>query len=333
VLSDREERAARELEAALLADTSFVRAASPVVARMRSAAGSVVVGVDACGSAQALEWAAAEAAGQGCPLRIVHAFRMPFLVDPLGLVPSLDDLAGAQTEAAQVLDAAMMRAGAISPDIPVDGRLVRGNPARVLHEESRQARLLVLGGRPSGRSHSAIHRLLHAPLPVALAGASGCPVAVVHGLRGDPSAPSPTRIVVGIDDPRRDGAAIDFAFRAARQRGLGITAVHAWTPDYPADLEGVAAAPLATEATARTMLDWALTPFRADFPDVSVTTEVVRQDAATAVIAGCNGAAMVVLACHGRGRLRHGALGWVTQSVLDRAPCPVAVVRGEPAVR
>ncbi|SNR67337.1 universal stress protein [Blastococcus mobilis] len=333
MLSDREERAARDLEAALLSDTSFVRAASPLVARLRSAAGSVVVGVDTSGSAQAVEWAAAEAAGQECPLRIVHAFRTPFLVDPLGLVPSLDELVEAQTDAAQVLDDAVGRAGAISPGIPVDGRLVRGNPARVLHEESRQAWLLVLGGRPSSRSHSAIHRLLHAPLPITLAGSSGCPVAVVHGLRSDRPPPSPTRIVVGLDDPGHDGAAIAFAFRAAHRRGLGITAVHAWTPDRPADLEGVAAAPAATEATARQLLDRALAPFRADFPDVPLTAEVVRQDAGTAVIAGCDDAAMVVLACRGRGHLRNAALGRVTRAVLDGAPCPVAVVRGEPVVR
>jgi len=48
--------------------------------------GPVVVGVDEAGSAEdAVDWATAEAAAQGCPLRVVHAFRPPSEQMPTGL--------------------------------------------------------------------------------------------------------------------------------------------------------------------------------------------------------------------------------------------------------
>jgi nucleotide-binding universal stress UspA family protein len=49
----------------------------------------VVVGVDDHGSAHdALDWATAEAAARGCPLRLVHAFQPPLPADPYGAVPA-----------------------------------------------------------------------------------------------------------------------------------------------------------------------------------------------------------------------------------------------------
>ena len=47
--------------------------------------GPVVVGVDEAGSAEdAADWATAEAAARGCPLRAVHAFRPPLPTDAYG---------------------------------------------------------------------------------------------------------------------------------------------------------------------------------------------------------------------------------------------------------
>ena len=66
MLSDRERRAAQELEADLLADEAFARAVQPATRHLASPAAPVVVGLGPDGDFAAVEWAAAEAAARGC---------------------------------------------------------------------------------------------------------------------------------------------------------------------------------------------------------------------------------------------------------------------------
>ena len=328
MLSDSERRTVQELEAALLSDEAFGRAVLPVVRRLRRSHAPVVVGVGTNnGSSPALEWAAAEAAGQARPLRIVHAFSAPVPMDPLGAVPMVDSLTAQQAAAAQLVEDALARVRSIAPGVEVSAAVVRGSPRRVLLRESRDAHLLVLGARPRAGQRPGIRRRLHgSPVP-GLTATAGCPVAIVHP-SGDVARDRATSVVVvGIDGLAHSDAAVGFAFRAAARRGTAVTAVHAWCADCPADLEAVTAPLVTTEAAAHALVDGAVAAWRERYPEVPVTTEVVRCDPVSALIAGSAGAALVVVGSRGR-RAGLGALfGSVSRAVVDGAAAPVAVVR------
>ena len=129
----------------------------------------VVVGVDEAGSAEdAVDWATAEAAARGCPLRVVHAFRPPLPADAYGFASPIDSFVTAHTAAQLILGDAVTRARSVAPGIDVSTRLVRGTAARALLGEARDARLLVLGSR--GRSGLACRavRIGHRPCQQAL---------------------------------------------------------------------------------------------------------------------------------------------------------------------
>ena len=64
----------------------------------------VVVDIDDRATAEdALDWAPAEAAARGCPLRVVHAFQPPVPADPYGVASRESGIPLAWAGAEQVL--------------------------------------------------------------------------------------------------------------------------------------------------------------------------------------------------------------------------------------
>jgi nucleotide-binding universal stress UspA family protein len=274
-------------------------------------------------------WAAAEAAASGSPLRLVHAFRGPMSTDALGLLLPLDCLPAPQLAAARTLEAAVTRAREVAPDIDVRCRMYQGSATRALLRESRAARLLVVGSRSGGRLRRFLGAFVDDPAPARLAASAGCPVAVVPRLPRKATGRPPPHVLVGVDATASSAAAVGFAFRAASRRGIALTAVHAWTADAPADLEGVAACRITTEASALWLLDRALEPWPAGFPDVAVTARVTCGDAASALVTASDGAALVVIGAGSR-RSRLGTrAGSVSRSVVGHATAPVMIVGSE----
>ncbi|WP_198588027.1 universal stress protein [Geodermatophilus chilensis] len=327
MLSDSERRTVQELEAALLSDPAFSRAVLPVARRLGRSRAPVVVGVTAGAGSSALKWAAAEAAGQRRPLRIVHALSAPVPMDPLGVVPVVDSLTAQQAAAAQQVDRALARVRSIAPDVEVSAGIVRGSPRRVLLRESRDAHLLVLGSRRRAGQRPGVRGPLHGSLALRVTATAGCPVAVVHP-SGDVARDLVNpRVVVGIDGLTHSDAAVGFAFRAAARRGTAVTAVHAWCADCPADLEAVTAPLVTTEAAAYALVDGAVAAWRELYPDVPVTTEVVRCDPVSALVTGCADAALVVVGSRGRRAGLGAVFGSVSRAVVEGATTPVAVVR------
>lgn len=326
MLSDSERRTVRELESALLADRSFTRAVLPVARQLDKLAAPVVVGVSADPrSSSALHWAAAEAAAQQRPLRIVHAVASPLFLDPLGVVPTVEGMGAQQAAATELVDAALARVRAIAPGIEVSACIVRDSPRRVLVRESRGAHLLVLGSRRKVAHRTGVRRLLPGSLALRLTTSAQCPVAVVHPAAATQALVAP-RVVVGIDGHTCSDA-VGFAFRVAAQRGMAVTAVYAWTADSPAGLETVPASRVPTESAAYAVVESAVAEWRELYPEVPLTTEVVHLDPATALIAGSVGAALVVVGSRGR-RGGFGTLSAsVSRAVVDGAAGPVAVVR------
>jgi nucleotide-binding universal stress UspA family protein len=284
----------------------------------------VVVGVDDEGCAgDAVDWAAAEAAARGCPLQLLHAFHPPLPADPYGVVPPIDGFFASRTAAELVLRDAAARARSVSGDIEVSTRLVPGTATRALLGEARHAQMLVLGVR--GRF--GLRDLLTGSVPVHVAAHAPCPVVAIHPAGDQNLGTSAPRVVVGVDGTPSCTAAVTFAFHAARQRGIPLTVVHAWTPDAPADLESVSGPAAMAEAEGRRALEHALRRGRDEFADIPVVTTLVRADPLRALIAEADGAALLVVGSRGRGHILGTVLGSVSQSVLDHVRCPIAIVR------
>lgn len=283
-----------------------------------------MVGVDADGAAvDALSWAAAEAATQHCPLRIVHVFHQPALVDPYGVLPSAEiGMSEARKAAERVPRDAVAKVWSIAPDLQVSARLLSGTAARELLGEAARARLLVVGNR----GLSGMRGLLAGSVSVQVCARARCPVVVVHPFHGVCPGWSPPRVVVGVEATASCAPAIGFAFRAARQRGIPLTAMHAWTPDTPADFEGIHGDPELAEYLGLCAVERALECWRDLYADVPVVVKVVQGDPARALIAESAGAALVVVGSRGRGHLWGMLRASVSQTVLRQADSPVAVV-------
>jgi nucleotide-binding universal stress UspA family protein len=152
----------------------------------------------------------------------------------------------------------------------------------------------------------AMARAVHANVPV---------VVVRPGLPDAGSGPSAGRVVVGVDGTELSEAAIGFAFTEARDRGCGVTLVHAIEHENE-------------RAAAEEML----TSLSAGHTDVR--TVVAAGVASRALIEESAGARLVVVGSRGHGGLGGMLLGSVSQAVVHRAHCPVAVVRAnESAIR
>ena len=285
----------------------------------------VVVAVDDVGTAaDALDWASAEAAARPCPLRIVHAFP-PLPPDPYCIAAATENLLTARTAAEVVLRKAAARAHSVASDIEVSTTGLPGTPSHILLGQAAGARLLVLGSR----ARRGLRGLLTRSVSIHLAAHAPCPVVVVRPAQAV-EAPgwSPPRIVVGVDG--RESAALGFAFHAARQRGLPLFALRAWTPDRPADLEGISGPRTLAELLARRALEHALERWRPDFPDVAVHTTLVRGDPAQALINHSHRAALLVIGTRGHGHFRGTVLGSVSQTVLQHGHSPIAVIHDTP---
>jgi len=280
------------------------------------------VAVDRSGSADdAVDWAAAEAATRGCPLRIVHALHPMLPADPYGVGSPFDSLHAAVAAAEPVLARGVARARAVVPDIELTTRLVCGSPVGILLDEALRAQLLVMGTRERSGLRARITR----SVSFQVAAQASCPVVVIRPARAE-DRPGPPRVVVGVDGASTRSPALGFAFQAARQRGVPLAAVHAWTPGPPAGLEAVHH-PVTTEAVERRALERALHRWHAQYPDVPVVTRLVPADPARAVTAESHGAALVVVGSGHRGLLTGSLRGSVSRSVLRRTRCPVAIVR------
>jgi nucleotide-binding universal stress UspA family protein len=269
----------------------------------------VVVAIDGSDlGTVALAWGADEARRRSCPLLLVHT------------AERADRAAGEQ-----MLETAAARTRQAVPDLDVDTVLDDDRAADALLKHAAEADVMVLGSHGKGRfatllGSTSLQVAMHAP----------CPVVVIR-LAGEDAPPGPSagRVVVGIDDSTRSQRAIDFAFQQADSRGIGLTAVLSWLGP---DLDSSASPSHEWEQAAQeeqALLAETLTGRCAQYPDVDVVEKTVRGDPTTALIHESPGAELLVVGTHGRGGLGGMILGSVSQTLLHRAHCPVAVVRSQ----
>lgn len=277
----------------------------------------IVVGVDgsAAGDA-ALRLAAREARVRSVPLSLVYAW-LPFPLYDTGLWPpvrvlsTVDDLEDAQRD---VLDRVETSLRAFAPGLPYTSQLVREQPTNALLDASRDAALLVVGGRAPGS-----HPAWLGPLVSHLAARAQCPLVVVPGVaRSDQGG-----VVVGVDGSELSGEATEFAFEQAERWETDLTAVLSVPNPGPVD------SPRFEEhyEQERCSLSRALAGMGERFPDVKVTELVTVDKPLEALLAASVGARLVVVGSHGRGVILRTALGSVSAALLRSASCAVAVVR------
>jgi nucleotide-binding universal stress UspA family protein len=282
----------------------------------------VLVGVDGSDSAlRAATWGASEAARRGVALRLVTAFGWAE-EHPAGHPGSGEHYRQELHAAARArLDAAAVAVRAVAPGLEVTTDLVVGYPMGVLSAAARDAQLLVIGDRGRG----GFSGLLLGSVAVAMAAHAACPVVVVRGDQPDFSATSP--VVVGVDGSPVGESALAFAYDAAAARGSALVAVHAWQ-DAVADVPVAALVDWAVvEEEERQVLAERLAGWAEKYPDVAVQRVVVRSHAVPALVHQSEGAQLVDVGSRGRGGLAGLLLGSVSQGVLHRSHCPVAVVR------
>jgi hypothetical protein len=206
----------------------------------------------------------------------------------------------------------LARVRGLAPELTVAVGLVAGPLVQALPAASRDAALLVAGAGTRG-----------------LAGAPGrvhCPLVVLRRqpVPGQEPGTGP-RVVVAVRLGELRPQLVDFAFRAAAQRGVPLVAVHACPRDLPADLEGVCAPPGAAEAAAAERLAGLLGAWRDRDPEVPARVLVVSGDPADAVLRAAAGAALLVVGAGGRRRVLADS---VCRRLLHRDGPPLAVHPG-----
>jgi len=256
----------------------------------------VVVGVDGdSASADALDWAAAEASASGADLRIVYAYGTTWLTDPL--LAAADLGLDALPVGSELLAAAADRVRAEAPHVRVETAMVPGTPALALLHAAPKKSLVVVGHSPNMRSRVSTARNV-------LRRTKG-PVAVVRLRDADVPGPSSARVVVVDLGGRRSEAAVERAFAEARRRRVNMTRLMLLAP--PGGVE----------------LDRSVQPF----PEITVRERVIREHFAQDIVEASRGAALLVLpgACRPLRALRSSVPKWALE-VTRTASSPVLFV-------
>ncbi|HEX2316121.1 MAG TPA: universal stress protein [Thermomonospora sp.] len=284
----------------------------------------IVVGADGSDIAlDAVAWAAAEAELRGASLRIVHAV-VPWLFD----VPANPQVAAVRTwlydNGRAALDRAADRASATAPGVRVTAELVPGGPAKVLLEAAREAGMVVVGSTGVG----GIAGTLLGSVALQVVSYAPCPAVAVH------HAPARRhgRIVVGVDGSLSGRPAVRFAFEEAARRGVALRAVLAFTHPAstgPGDMQPLVYDPEVLAAEERRTLAESLAGHRQEFPDVTVTEQVVHARPTRALAEASGEADLLVVGSRGRGGFTGLVLGSVSHAMLHHTRCPIAVIPPE----
>lgn len=283
----------------------------------------IVAGVDGSDSAlDAARWAADEAARKQLPLRLVSVAQVPVVTSYVGGAAVSGDLIDdLQAESLRVLETARTTLTEQRPDIDIATDVLVGPPIPALVEDSRAARLMVVGSRGLG----GFRGMLIGSVAVALAARGHCPVAVIRA-GGDPDGP----VVVGVDGSPSSEAAVELAFEEASLRRAELVAVHT-ALEHGADADLAAVAPKLNwdvlsergmETLAQRLAGWA-----EKYPDVHVTRRVMRGRPIVNLLSAAAEAQLLVVGSRGRGSFAGVLLGSTSQALVYHAPCPLIVAR------
>jgi nucleotide-binding universal stress UspA family protein len=269
-------------------------------------------------SLRAVDWAAREAVLHGTPLRIVSAAALlPRMIGGHAM-SDYDTVADTiRKHRDQALAAATERATRMAPGLLIDADHLEGTPAEAVTDAGSGALMLVVGSRGVG----AFGAMILGSVSRYAATHAACPVVVVR------EAPESARRQVGIGiGDLENSASLTFAFEEAALRKASLIAVHSWhLPESDISRAGpVFGEPeryVAETETAR-RLEQLLDDWRAKYPDVPVSQDVVHGHPGRALAGLSARADLVVL---GRRSAHHGPAS-VLHAVLNHAHGPVVTV-------
>jgi len=279
----------------------------------------VVVGVDGSEDAlRALDWAAAEAARHEWPLRLVHAYQVPIAALPAVAV----SLPPPTEESRKILDEARSRVERAYPELAVSTVQREGPAPRVLLDESKNARMLVVGRE----GLSGIAELVLGSVSLACAMHARIPVAVIPAAWVSPESPH-GRIVVGVDGSERCEAAVQYAFETAAERDAELVVVYAWylPSRWPAGWPIGAEMPEIEADLERDLVEY-VGKWREKYPQVSVRTVGEFNHPTVALARHGAEADMVVIGGRGHGTITGALLGSVARAILRHMDRPTVVV-------
>lgn len=287
---------------------------------------TVVVGVDGSeASYGAVAYAAHTAASRNVPLLIISSYSIPASLFAEGMVPPKPVYDELEAECGPIVERGVETARRVAPEITVDSAIIEGNPAQILIEYSKKAKIIVVGSRGLG----GIKGMVLGSVSASVASHSFSPVVVTRTDTDDPKVGGP--VVVGIDGSETSAKATEWAFSEASFRNTNLVALHTWMdPQVQAAAAGIALSEddwQQLETQQHGTLSERLAGFSSRYPDVDVERVVTRDRAVRALVEQSQDAQLVVVGSHGRGGFAGMVLGSTSRALLQAAPCPVMVVR------
>jgi nucleotide-binding universal stress UspA family protein len=285
-----------------------------------STPGSIVVGVDGSPSSrQALHWAAEQALVEHRPLTLAAAVGIATPAWPSGATSlPLEYREAVQAEARAVLADARAELAGHGAELELCTLIEPADPRSMLLQLSENAAMVVIGSRGRGPLRS----LLLGSVGVALTRHAACPV-VVHPLT--PRGVVRNGVVVGADATPGSLPVLELAHRQASLHGLPLLVLHCfWDALAAADADHPTGG-LAYEEE-QLMLAESLAGLGEKYPDVQVRTELVHGSPARALVTAGERMDLLVVGGHGVTMTQALVFDSVAVSVVEHAPCPVAVV-------
>lgn len=145
-----------------------------------------------------------------------------------------------------------------------------------------------------------------------------------------------TKLVVGVDGSSCSTAALRWAAAEAVLRQAPLALIFASVPVAVATWASSATLPAAVADLQRDAGEKILREAHKEVSEltggvIDVTTELLSEAPAAALVERSRDAALVVVGSHGRGAIARTVLGSVSTALLHRSHCPVAVIREESA--
>jgi nucleotide-binding universal stress UspA family protein len=293
----------------------------------------ITVGVDgSAGSTAAVAWAAKLASRRHLQLKIVHGLQIAGLYYGGGMtgIGAATLFEAVQADGERAIADARALAASVDKDLVIVTELPNDPPVPMLIDESRHARLLVVGRTGTG----GFADMLVGGTAASVVSHAHCPVAVVRGRREDTAAPETGPVVVGVDGSPNSEQAIAAAFEEASLRGVPLVAVHAWSDITYEDTRGTArirTQPETLEEGEERLLGQRLAGWQEKYPDVEIGRNLVRDRPRHILLEESETAQLIVVGSRGRGGFTGMLLGSTSQALVQHAGCPVLVVRPEPA--
>lgn len=155
----------------------------------------------------------------------------------------------------------------------------------------------------------------------------------VTGTDGETAAqPAAAKVMVGVDGSDSAARAALWAVEEAERREATLTLVHALhLPTPTSAVLGPMGYAEQRRAEGRQLLDAQADTLRRGHPSLSIETELSDLDPAHTLAKLGASATLLVTGSRGRGGFAGMLLGSVSRKLAVHTPCPLVVVRGEPA--